>query len=55
MRIKEELITKFKILVYNMGRPKTEVLNELCNYYKGEGYRETDIRAIFRTGTRWNY
>ena len=49
------LITQFKHLVYGMGRPKTQVLNDLVEEHKRLGRRETDVRAIFRTGTRWNY
>lgn len=49
------MITQFKHLVYNMGRTKTRVLNDLVEEHKRLGRRETDVRAIFRTGTRWNY
>ena len=49
------LITQFKHLVYNMNRTKTQVLNDLVEEHKRLGRREADVRAIFRTGTRWNY
>ncbi len=55
LRNEKALITKFKHLVYGMNRTKTEVLNDMVDEYKRLGYREADIRAIFRTGTRWNY